>query len=60
MIERPAHLAGAVRRIADELAGGTSLAYERPGPRDGRRHAIQVEVKARGARVRARTAYVAN
>ena len=60
MVERPDQLTGAVDRIADELGRQYSLAYERTGPRDGRRHAIQVDVKSRGARVRARSGYVAD
>ena len=60
MVGGPAELTGAVDRIADELGRQYHLAYERTGPRDGRRHAIQVEVKARGARVRARNGYVAD
>ena len=60
MVRQPAQLTGAVDRLADELGRQYLLAYERAGPRDGRRHVIQVDVKARGARVRARPGYVAD
>jgi VWFA-related protein len=60
MVSRPEQLTAAVDRIAEELGRQYHLAYERTGPRDGRRHAIAVEVKTRGARVRARSAYTAD
>ena len=60
MVKQVAQLPGAVSRIASELGRQYQLAYERTGSRDRRRHAIQVEVKARGARVRARSGYVAD
>jgi Ca-activated chloride channel family protein len=60
MVKHVAQLPGAVSRIAVELGRQYHLAYERAGSRDGRRHAIQVGVKARGARVRARSGYVAD
>ena len=60
MVQRPEQLTAAVDRIAEELGRQYQLAYERTGPRDGRRHEIRVEVKTRGTRVRARTGYVAD
>jgi Ca-activated chloride channel homolog len=60
MVRRPEQLTAAVDRIAEELGRQYQLAYERTGPRDGRRHEIRVEVETRGARVRARTGYVAD
>lgn len=60
MVQRPEQLTAAVDRIAEELGRQYQLAYERTGPRDGRRHEIHVEVKTRGSRVRARTGYVAD
>ena len=53
-------LTSAVDRVAEELGRRYQLAYERTGPRDGRSHAIEVGVKARGARVRARSGYIAD
>jgi Ca-activated chloride channel family protein len=46
--------------IADELSKQYYLGYASPGKKDGRWHAIRVEVKTRGYRVRARRGYVAN
>jgi Ca-activated chloride channel homolog len=50
----------AVTRIAEELGRQYRLSYARPGARDGRWHAIRVEVRKRGMQVRARSGYVAN
>lgn len=60
MVQRPDQLSAAVDRIAEELGRQYQLAYERSGPRDGRRHAIEVEVKGRRARIRARAGYGAD
>ena len=60
MVQRPEQLTAGVDRIAEELGRQYQLAYERTGPRDGRRHDIRVEVKTRGSRVRARAGYVAD
>jgi Ca-activated chloride channel family protein len=60
MLQRPDQVNAAVDRIAEELGRQYHLAYERTGPRDGRRHAVKVDVKARGSRVRARSAYIAD
>jgi Ca-activated chloride channel family protein len=46
--------------IADELSKQYYLGYASLGRKDGRWHAIRVEVKTRGYRVRARRGYVAN
>jgi Ca-activated chloride channel family protein len=46
--------------IADELSKQYYLGYASIGRKDGRWHAIRVEVKNRGYRVRARRGYVAN
>ena len=59
-IVQSGQLAEAVDRLAEELGRQYHLAFERTGPRDGRRHAVQVDVRARGARVRARSAYIAD
>lgn len=56
----PGQLEAAVDRLAEELGRQYQLAYERTGPRDGRSHAIEVAVRARGARVRARSGYIAD
>jgi hypothetical protein len=46
--------------IADELSRQYDLAYRASGKKDGRWHAIRVEVRDKTFRVRARTGYVAN
>ena len=46
MVQRPEQLTAAVDRIAEELGRQYQLAYERTGPRDGKRHEIRVEVNA--------------
>jgi Ca-activated chloride channel family protein len=53
-------LDGATARIADELSRQYYLGYASPGKRDGRWHAIRVEVKDRKLAVRARRGYVAS
>src|SRR3954471_8181995 len=50
----------ATERIADELSKQYSLGYSSTRPRDGRWHAIRVEVKDRKMTVRARRGYVAS
>jgi Ca-activated chloride channel family protein len=49
----------ATASIADELSKQYSLGYPSPGHRDGRWHAIRVEVRGQGLRVRARRGYLA-
>jgi Ca-activated chloride channel family protein len=52
-------LDGATSRIADELSKQYQLGYASNGKRDGRWHAIRVEVSGRGYTVRARGGFVA-
>lgn len=49
----------ATSSIADELSKQYYLGYPSPGPRDGRWHAIRVEVRDPSLRVRARRGYLA-
>ena len=53
-------LGGATARIADELSRQYYLGYASPGVKDGRWHAIRVEVRDRRVNVRARRGYVAS
>ena len=53
-------LDGATARIADELSKQYYLGYASAGKKDGRWHAIRVEVKDRRLTVRARRGYVAS
>jgi Ca-activated chloride channel family protein len=53
-------LDGATSRIADELSRQYYLGYASTGKKDGRWHAIRVEVKDRRLAVRARRGYVAS
>lgn len=53
-------LPGATSRIADELSKQYYLGYASPGSKDGRWHAIKVEVRDRRLIVRARRGYVAS
>ena len=53
-------LDGATARIADELSKQYFLGYVSPGEKDGRWHAIRVEVKDRRLTVRARRGYIAS
>ena len=53
-------LDGATSRIAEELSRQYSLGYESPGHRDGKWHAIRVEVTDRELTVRARHGYIAS
>ena len=53
-------LDGATSRIADELSRQYYLGYASTGTKDGRWHAIKVEVKDRRLAVRARRGYVAS
>jgi Ca-activated chloride channel family protein len=50
----------ATERIADELSKQYSLGYSSTRPKDGRWHAIRVDVKDRKLTVRARRGYVAS
>jgi hypothetical protein len=49
----------ATASIADELSKQYYLGYPSPGHRDGRWHAIRVEMRDQGLRVRARRGYLA-
>jgi VWFA-related protein len=53
-------LDAATARIADELSKQYYLGYPRTGDKDGRWHAIRVEVRNRSLTVRARRGYVAS
>src|SRR6188474_2969107 len=53
-------LDGATARIADELSKQYYLGYASTGKKDGRWHAIRVEVRDRRLTVRARRGYVAS
>jgi VWFA-related protein len=58
VIDDPANISAAVARVFDELQTQYMLAFE-PAHTDGKYHDIQVTVKNRDLRVRARTGYVA-
>jgi len=49
----------ATAKLAEELNQQYLLAYTTPHDRDGHEHSIKVEVRKRGARVRARSGYIA-
>lgn len=53
-------LDGATARLADELSKQYYLGYASPGKKDGRWHAIRVDVKDRRLAVRARRGYIAS
>jgi hypothetical protein len=55
-----ANLDAATARIADELTKQYYLGYASSGDKDGRWHAIRVEVRDRRLTVRARRGYVAS
>jgi VWFA-related protein len=54
------NLAGSTARLADEFNRQYVIGYAAPASRDGRWHSIKVEVRKRGANVRARAGYVAS
>jgi hypothetical protein len=54
------NLDGATQRLAAELNQQYLIGYAAPPQRDGRWHEIKVEVRKRGAKVRARSGYVAS
>jgi Ca-activated chloride channel homolog len=60
IVREPRDLDPATAGIADELSKQYYLGYASPGKKDGRWHAIRVEVKNRAYRVRARRGYVAS
>jgi VWFA-related protein len=53
-------LAESTARLADEFNRQYVIGYAAPAGRDGRWHSIKVEVRKRGANVRARAGYVAS
>jgi VWFA-related protein len=53
-------LNAATERIADELSKQYYIGYTSAGQKDGRWHAIRVELKDRRLQVRARRGYVAS
>jgi VWFA-related protein len=59
IIRQPRDLDPVTAGIADELSKQYYLGYPAPGPKDGRWHAIRVEVRNTSFHVRARTGYVA-
>jgi Ca-activated chloride channel family protein len=60
IVRNPRDLDPATAGIADELRKQYYLGYTSPGKKDGRWHAIRVEVKNHAYRVRSRRGYVAN
>jgi VWFA-related protein len=60
LIRDPHDLDPATANIADELSKQYYLGYPSSGKRDGRWHAIRVELRNRAYRVRARRGYVAS
>ena len=60
IVRDPRDLDPATAGIADELSKQYYLGYASPGQKDGRWHAIRVEMKNRAYRVRARRGYVAS
>jgi Ca-activated chloride channel family protein len=60
IVRDPRDLDPATAGIADELSKQYYLGYASIGKKDGRWHAIRVEVRNRAYRVRARRGYVAN
>jgi Ca-activated chloride channel family protein len=59
IIHSPRDLDPATAGIADELSKQYYLGYQSTGKKDGRWHAIRVEVKNRSYRIRARKGYLA-
>jgi len=60
IIHTPRDLDPATAGIADELSKQYYLGYQSTGKKDGRWHAIRVDVKNHAYRVRARKGYIAN
>ena len=54
------NLAQATARLADEFNQQYLISYAAPSIRDGRWHAIKVEVRKKGSKVRARAGYTAS
>ena len=60
IVRDPRDLDRATAGIADELSQQYYLGYLSAGKKDGRWHAIRVELRNRAYRVRARRGYVAS
>ena len=60
IVRSPRDLDPATASIADELSKQYYLGYQSSGKKDGRWHAIRVELKNRSYRVRARRGYIAS
>jgi Ca-activated chloride channel family protein len=60
IIRTPRDLEPSTASIADELSKQYNLGYPASGKKDGRWHAIRVEMKTAGYHIRARRGYVAN
>jgi VWFA-related protein len=60
IVRDPRDIDPATASIADELSKQYYLGYASLGRKDGRWHAIRVEIKNRSYRVRARRGYIAN
>jgi hypothetical protein len=60
IVRDPRDLDAATAGIADELSKQYYLGYLSAGKRDGRWHAIRVELRNQSYRVRARRGYVAS
>ena len=60
IIRDPRDLNPSTASIADELSKQYYLGYAATGKRDGRFHAIRVEIRNASYRVRARRGYIAN
>ena len=60
IIRDPRDLNPSTASIADELSKQYYLGYQSAGAKDGRWHAIRVEIKNHNYRVRARHGYIAS
>ena len=60
IIRDPRDLNPSTASIADELSKQYYLGYQSAGAKDGRWHAIRVEIKNHNYRVRARRGYIAS
>ncbi len=60
VVRDPRDLNPATEHVADELSKQYDLSYASSGRKDGRWHAIRVEVKNKAYRVRARSGYTAS
>jgi hypothetical protein len=60
IVRYPRDIDPATASIADELSKQYYLGYSPTTPKDGRWHAIRVELRSGSYRVRARRGYIAN